>query len=435
MRSLGASPASLALSSSFSTLFYCNTKPLTTPSLSHHRSITISCSSNPLSSSSSGSDSHSSYGCNGSYGRDSTTVSPFRNTTVSVFWDLDNKPPKSSPYHAALYLRHAASQFGSVVDMVAYANRHAFLHTPEWVRDQRQDRKKLDILEQRGLVKPEQPYVCRLCGRKLKTNLHLKKHFKQLHEREQNKRMTRLNSLKGRKRTKYRESIQPKTIRYKEAAYPILVPKIGYGLESDLRRAGVFVRTVQHKPQAADIALKKQMVDSMNRGIKCLCLVSDDTDFAEMLTDARAQNLRTVVFGESKSLKRFADFWFPWDDISQGVPRHDFDDAVRTLMQQHNSIRQQSREPLARPKTSSFEHGLNSGLAVDLEVQHRMFVGSNPVAKASFSAFSEEEAVIEQEDDFYGSSSDDDVEWFHEDADDEGDDDWEDDGDLPDDLV
>lgn len=341
-------------------------------------------------------------------------ISSFKNATVSVFWDLDNKPPTTSPYHAALFLRHAASQFGSVVEMVAYANHHAFTHVPNWVREQRRDRKQLDFLEQKGLVQPDKPYVCNLCGRKCKTNLLLKKHFKQLHEREHNKRMTRLNSLKGKKREKYRAATLPKTQRYKEAASPILVPKAGYGLESDLRRAGIFVKTVQYKPQAADIELKKQMADSMHKGVKCICLVSDDTDFSPMLADARALNLRTVVFGESRSLKRYADFWFPWEDISRGIPAQDFQEAIRAWAVYHNSVRQRDLEILAGVRRND-----------DSEVEHKVFGRSIPVQKARFSAFSEEEPSIEG--DAYASASDDDAEWSFDDEEDELDIDWEDD--------
>ncbi|KAL2632369.1 hypothetical protein R1flu_017055 [Riccia fluitans] len=113
----------------------------------------------------------------------------FRARTVAVFWDLDNKPPNSvPPYDAALRLKKLGSEFGEVVDMVAYANKNAFTHVPARVREERQDRKLLDQLERRGLVKVEQPYVCSMCGRKCKTNYALKKHFKQLHERERQKR-------------------------------------------------------------------------------------------------------------------------------------------------------------------------------------------------------------------------------------------------------
>lgn len=67
-------------------------------------------------------------------------------------------------------------------------------------------------------VQPSEPYVCGYCGRKCKTNEKLKKHFRELHERERNKRMNRLNSLKGGKRDKLRANLSEKEVRYVELA-------------------------------------------------------------------------------------------------------------------------------------------------------------------------------------------------------------------------
>ena len=68
-------------------------------------------------------------------------------------------------------------------------------------------------------VQPSEPYVCGYCGRKCKTNEKLKKHFRELHERERNKRMNRLNSLKGGKRDRFRASLSEKEVRYVELAF------------------------------------------------------------------------------------------------------------------------------------------------------------------------------------------------------------------------
>lgn len=189
-----------------------------------------------------------------------------RKRTVAVFWDLDNKPPKAvRPYDAARRLRDLASEFGLVVDMVAYANRHAFIYVPQWIREERQERKRLDVLERKGLVVAEEPYRCKFCGRMCKTNIALKKHFKQLHERERNKRLTHLNHLKGRKRKKLKEKLADKEHRYNQVAQQILVPKVGYGLATELKKAGVYVRTVEDRPQAADEALMKHIALYIHR--------------------------------------------------------------------------------------------------------------------------------------------------------------------------
>ena len=239
---------------------------------------------------------------------------------VVVLWDLDNKPPRGPPYDAAVSLKTLASRFGEVTDFSAYANRHAFVHLPQWVLEERRERRNLDILERKGVVTPSEPYTCGVCGRKCKTHMDLKKHFKQLHQREREKKLNRLKSLKGKKkRDRFKERFLRGNHKYNEAARTLLVPKVGYGLAAELRRAGVFVKTVQDKPQAADWALKRQMVHSMSRGIDWLFLVSDDSDFSEMLRRAREADLGTVVVGDwDRALGRHADLWVPWNAVENG---------------------------------------------------------------------------------------------------------------------
>lgn len=237
---------------------------------------------------------------------------------VVVLWDLDNKPPRGPPYEAALALKRVAEKFGEIVDMSAYANRHAFVHLPQWVLQERRERRSLDILERKGIVTPDELYICGVCGRKCKTNLDLKKHFK-LHERERQKKLNRMKSLKGKKRQRFKERFISGNHKYSEAARSIIKPKIGYGLASELRRAGVYVKTVEDKPQAADWALKRQMQHSMSRGIDWMFLVSDDKDFVEMLRRAREADLGTVVVGDwDRGLGRHADLWVSWVEVENG---------------------------------------------------------------------------------------------------------------------
>ncbi|KAH7447611.1 hypothetical protein KP509_01G113800 [Ceratopteris richardii] len=257
--------------------------------------------------------------------------------TISVFWDLDNKPPESvPPYEAAIRLREVACGFGRLVDMVAYANRHAFSYVPPWVREERRSRKELDRLEASGLFIPGEPYVCGYCGRKCKTNIALKKHFKQLHERERNKRLKRLDCLKGKQKVKYKQSLIEKETKYREAARDIVTPKVGYGLMQELKRAGVWVKMVSDRPQAADEALMKDMTESIDKGIKCLCLVSDDSDFLPLLHEARAQNLHIVVVGDRPRLKRYADVQFSWSDLASGRA---FDKAIELASMWYGKVR------------------------------------------------------------------------------------------------
>nr|GMD94603.1 Zinc finger, C2H2 domain containing protein [Ipomoea batatas] len=307
---------------------------------------------------------------------------------VVVLWDLDNKPPRGPPYKAAMELKKLAEKFGDVVDMSAYANRHAFIHLPQWVIDERRERRRLDILERKGAVTPSEPYICSVCGRKCKTNMDLKKHFKQLHEREREKKMNRMRALKGKKRQRFKERFIDNNQKYMEAARSLVTPKEGYGLASELRRAGVFVKTVADKPQAADWALKRQMQHSMSRGIDWLFLVSDDSDFSEMLKRARIANLGTVVVGDwDRSLGRYADLWVPWIGVENGEITEN--DLVLTKQRSSNS----------RFSVSEFDGGMTEEIAsfdgfMDDLVERREFIGSRG------SAFSEaEDSDFEEEND------------------------------------
>ncbi|WCJ32673.1 C2H2-like zinc finger protein [Euphorbia peplus] len=242
-----------------------------------------------------------------------------KHSKVVLLWDLDNKPLRGPLYPAAIALKHLAQTFGEIIEMSAYANHHAFIHLPNWVLQEPRQRKQLDVFERKGVVLPSEPYVCGVCGRKCRTNLDLKKHFKQLHERERQKKVNRLNSLKGKKRRKYKERFISGNHKYNEEARRLVTPKTGYGLAGELRRAGVYVKTVEDKPQAADWALKRQIEHSMTRGVDWLFLISDDSDFADILRRAREANLGTVVVGDrDRALGRHADYWVSWVSVENG---------------------------------------------------------------------------------------------------------------------
>ncbi|KAK6162263.1 hypothetical protein DH2020_002104 [Rehmannia glutinosa] len=102
-------------------------------------------------------------------------------------------------------------------------------------------------------------------------------------------------SYAGKKQQRFKERFIDGNEKYNEAARNLLTPKIGYGLAHELRRAGVYVKTVQDKPQAADWALKRQMLHSMSR---------------RRLDRAREANLGTVVVGDrGRALGGHADVW------------------------------------------------------------------------------------------------------------------------------
>ncbi|CAN6813280.1 unnamed protein product [Brassica oleracea] len=307
---------------------------------------------------------------------------------VVVLWDLDNKPPRGPPYEAATELRRVAEKLGRVVEISAYANRHAFVHLPHWVVEERRSRRSVDFAERKGEVIPSEPYICGVCGRKCRTNLDLKKHFKQLHERERQKKVNRMRSLKGKKRQKFKERYVSGNEKYNEAARRLLTPKVGYGLEAELRRAGVYVKTVEDKPQAADWAVKRQIQHSMTRGIDWLVLVSDDKDFSDMLRKAREADLGTVVVSDRDGvLGRQADLWVPWMGVENG------------------EIGEKDLVPEKRRRFDD-EDELFS-LAYDEDEREEMRVESDGFGRFSVSAFSEDEWV-DDEGDFALSDSDDD---------------------------
>lgn len=250
-------------------------------------------------------------------GRDGVWIA--RSPTVVVLWDLDNKPPRGPPFPAARSLIAAAALLGRVVSVSAFANRHAFTHLPAWVTAERRERRALDRAERAGVVTPSEPYSCSVCGRRFPTRPDLTRHFRQLHERERNKKLNRMRSLKGKKRQKYRERYISGNTKYNDAARELLSPKVGYGLASELRRAGVDVRTVPDKPQAADQALKRQVKHSVACGVDWLVLVSDDSDFTDTLRKARDADLRTVVVGDGcRALGNVSDIWLPWNRVETG---------------------------------------------------------------------------------------------------------------------
>lgn len=241
---------------------------------------------------------------------------------VAIFWDLDNKPPKTlPPFDAAVKLKAAAASFGVVRFMAAYANRHTLSNVPQVVRERKRERKMLNQLESKGVIKSIEPYLCRVCGRNFYTNDKLVNHFKQIHESEHKKRLNQIESAKGSRRVNLLAKYSMKLQKYKNAARDVLIPKVGYGLGDELKRAGFLVKTVSDKPEAADVELRNDMVEMMDRRrAECLVLVSDDSDFVNVLKEAKLRCLRTVVVGDVNDgpLKRNADTGFSWKEILMG---------------------------------------------------------------------------------------------------------------------
>ncbi|GJP78559.1 hypothetical protein CLOP_g8849, partial [Closterium sp. NIES-67] len=167
-----------------------------------------------------------------------------------VLWDLDNvQPERAEPFDAALRLRDLAASFGSPVDVLAYANRHAFDFVPAWVREERRARREEERLEAQGLLQRAEPLTCQLCGRRCSSAAALRKHFVSLHKREHEKRLQHLKHASPKRQRRLREVYRGKQQRYQEAVRGVVQPKRGYGLMPELRRAGVVVRLVSQQSQ------------------------------------------------------------------------------------------------------------------------------------------------------------------------------------------
>ncbi|CAK7342073.1 unnamed protein product [Dovyalis caffra] len=259
------------------------------------------------------------------------TLSPKQSqNNVAIFWDLDNKAPKTvPPFDAAIKLKTAVCSFGFVKYMVAYAN--ALSYVPQGVREERKERKSLNQLENKGVIKPVERYLCRVCGRNFYNNEKFVNHFKQIHEHEQQKRLNQIESARGKRRVMLVAKYAMKMQKYKNAARDILAQKVGYVLSDELKRAGFWVRNVSDKPRVADVAMRDHMVDMMDkRRAECLVLVSKNSDFVPVLKEAKLRCLKTIVVGDVNdgALKRVADAGFSWQEILMGKAKKEAETVV-----------------------------------------------------------------------------------------------------------
>ncbi|CAI5994314.1 unnamed protein product [Closterium sp. NIES-65] len=236
-----------------------------------------------------------------------------------VLWDLDNvQPERMEPFDAATRLTDLAASFGSPVDVLAYANRHAFEHVPAWVREQRRERRDAERMAARGEAE-EREVRCELCGRRCSGAVALRKHFVSLHQREHEKRMQHLNHASPKRKRRLREEYRGKQQRYQQAVRGVLLPRHGYGLMPELRRAGVVVRLVSQQSQAADEALKRDLAAAVRSGqVGAVLLVSDDRGYSRALGAAAAAGLTTVAVGINGSLQPAVHRWFWWGDVLSG---------------------------------------------------------------------------------------------------------------------
>ncbi|KAK4557986.1 hypothetical protein RGQ29_007653 [Quercus rubra] len=219
-------------------------------------------------------------------------LNPF--TSLSRFCHFESKPGFNS-WDPSLPLRPKITKNNVIHGGICKSSR--VTHVPQVVREQRKGRKILNQLENRGVIKI--------------SNEKLVNHFKQIHKQ----------SARGKMRVKLVAKYSMKMEKYKNAVRDVLTLKVGYGLADELKRVGFWVHTVSNKPQAADVALKNHMVDMMDRRrVECMVLVSDDSNFVDVLKEAKLRCLKTVVVGDMNdgALKRVADARFSWCEILMG---------------------------------------------------------------------------------------------------------------------
>ncbi|XP_045804317.1 uncharacterized protein LOC123897643 [Trifolium pratense] len=252
-----------------------------------------------------------------------TNTKQVTNKKVLILWDLDNKPPRGPPYNAALSLKTLAERYGDVVSISAYTIRHSFFNLPQWHPEQNPNPNSM---------------ICRVCGRECKSFFDLHVHFKKVHEYQHQMWLKRVKSIKL---SRLKVGFRRRRHMHNEAARTIAPPRVGFGLASELRRAGVFVKVVEigDKVNAADSSLKREV---MSGGIDYLILVSDDSEYWEMLREVREKKLgNVVVVGDywDRYLGRNADLWLPWivvengkvdgmDSMGRGTLTEDLDDEL-----------------------------------------------------------------------------------------------------------
>ncbi|XP_050379080.1 uncharacterized protein LOC126796325 [Argentina anserina] len=232
---------------------------------------------------------------------------------VAIFWDLQTRPPKSvTPFEAAARLITAASSFGQVRHMIAYATPHAFSSVPQVVGKIRRERNRVVIRDE--------PNVCRVCGRRFYTKEKLVNHF-QVHEREHMKRLSQIESARGSRRVKLVGKYAMKMEKYRNAVRDVMIPKQGNGLVSELKRAGFRVKTASGE-RCGVVALRDDIVGMMEeKRFECMVLVSDESEFVEVVMEARRRCVRTVAVGGDLGdgvLKRAADSGFLWREVLVG---------------------------------------------------------------------------------------------------------------------
>ncbi|WIA37689.1 hypothetical protein OEZ86_014580 [Tetradesmus obliquus] len=166
---------------------------------------------------------------------------------MHVFWDLDNLKPEHWGRSSDLVrsLRSALKPYGRLQQLQGYANSHTLVRQVEgWGLQEELE---------------EEDTRCPLCGRRCKSFDDLQKHFRQLHEREHQKKL----GAPKKHAAKYSKS--DKAARVREARSLYGTPKknragsSGQLVRAVLQKAGVKVFEVASQKQAADEAIDRHI--------------------------------------------------------------------------------------------------------------------------------------------------------------------------------
>lgn len=247
---------------------------------------------------------------------------------VALFWDLNyGKPPPHLPIQTTFqYLRIAASRFGTVRLAIAFTSSSH------------------DTRRRSSSTSPT-THQCPICRWKFVDHSELDSHFRDIHEREQSKRLIDVTSAKGFRKIHLSSKIE----NFKKAARHVAFTGSGSSDPTEeLRRAGVRVRK-------GDLgAMREEILDALGRsGLQCAVLVSDDLGLTDVLKEAKTRGVKTVVVGgdggvsEKKvELRRCADAAFTWKEVIKGkameaapkiVQRWKDKDLLQRLEWKHNS--------------------------------------------------------------------------------------------------
>ncbi|XP_024525835.1 uncharacterized protein LOC9660502 [Selaginella moellendorffii] len=242
--------------------------------------------------------------------------------SVSLIWDLHNKPEGMDPYTAAKRVVEIAGVFGSVVERTAYASRRMLCFLPLFTREYNKVR-DFEVVD--GEV-VERNLSCPLCGDGEARAPHwanLVKHFRLKHERARTKMIYRMHLASGEEKKSWRKILLHQETKYQRAARAVLTPRVLLpdGLPLALIKAGYFVKQMPDKPaKAPDMAVWSHILQVANLGISCICLVCDNVNYTGAMEFARRQNVHTVLIGigARQKIKEKANLYFSWEEVVTG---------------------------------------------------------------------------------------------------------------------